>query len=148
MIIALLIAGVPLDPVGDPLPQYLSLSSVRSVLDGTRFRLNECGVDKDLTVNVALQVKGNGEITVDELTGVEGTQAECWAATLSEATSLRHDDAPQRVTATFYVRSQEVLFSPELMLHEREPSPLLIFSPGSERDRIYSVIHDAEPIDQ
>jgi len=148
LIVALLIAGVPLDPVGDPLPQYLSLSSVRAVLDGKKVRLKECGVDQDLTVNVALQVKGNGEIAVDELTGVEGAQAECWAATLSGATSLRHDDAPQRVTATFYVRSQEVLFSPELMLHEREPSPLLIFSPGSERDRIYSVIHDAETSDQ
>lgn len=148
MIFSFLLAGLPLDSVGDPLPQYLNVDAVQSALEASKPRLHECGTDDELTVKVDLSIHGDGIVSVERLVGVEGDQAACWRTTLNEGTRLRHDDTPQRVTAIFYVRSEQVLLSPELTLHQRTPSPLLIFSPGLERERIYSVIHTADTGDQ
>ena len=148
MMLLLLLGALPLDSVGDPLPNYLSSVQANRAVDDMVPRLKSCGTESDMTVRVELDFYGDGTIGVHRLEGVAASVVECWTTAMTSITGPIHHDTPQRVSTSVYVRGGEVLASPSLTIAVRDVAPLLIFSTPQNRARIYSVIQGAEAAEQ
>ena len=148
MMLVLLLGAVPLDPVGDPLPNYLNESQAHQAVDAMVPLLKSCGTESDVTVRLELDFSGDGRIDVHRLDGVSGPVAECWTAALASISGPVHHDTPQRVSTSIYVRGGDVLASPTLTVGTRDIAPLLIFSTPQTRGLIYSVIQGTEAAEQ
>ena len=143
MIWWVLMAGVPLDPLGDPLPRYVMPEHVAAVLDDVKPRLAECQISGDSTVRVELDFMGDGTIKVVRVDGGGTALSACWADALESQSGHKHDDVPQRVSTTIYVRDGSIVLSPSVLHEQRDVFPLLLFVTEGARSAVNSAIRGA-----
>ena len=148
MMLLMLIGALPLDSIGDPLPNYLTPAQANRTVDAMVPLLKPCGTDADMTVQLELDFYGDGTIGVHRLNGATVSLAECWTQAITSVSAPIHHDTPQRVRTTVYVRGGDVLASPTLTIDARDTAPLLIFATPQTRGPIYSVIQGADGAEQ
>ena len=143
MIWWVLMAGVPLDPIGDPLPRYVMPAHINSALSDVKPRLEQCEFTGDSTVLVELEFIGDGTIKVVQMEGGGVELDRCWTDAIESQPGQKHDDVPQRVSTTIYVREGSVVLSPSVRHDQRDVFPLLLFVTDDARSGINSAIRGA-----
>ena len=149
MIWLLLMAALPMDLVGDPLPRYLTQERVDATLRAVEPALESCTGTEDATAPLQLDFHGDGRI------GVVGTEEDgpvdlvsCLQKVIESHSAPSHDGEAQRVSTTVYIRNGSLFFSPNATLHQRKMSPLLLFVTEEARESVNSAINGAEPLNQ
>ena len=132
MIWALLLSAVPFDPVGDPLERYLEADDVAVALDALAPKLKACAVGEDVTVSLTMAWSGDGSVGSLKWEPESYVAVPCWRDALSAHRFTRHDDAPERVRVSLYVRKGALVVSPVPEIEHRPIGPLLLFVDGSE----------------
>lgn len=148
MIWWVLMAGVPLDPIGDPLPRYVMPEHINAVLNDVKPHLEQCEFSGDSTVLVELDFMGDGTIKVVRMEGGGAALDKCWSDTIASQPGHKHDDVPQRVSTTIYVREGAVVLSPSVRRDQRDVFPLLLFVTDDARSGINSAIRGAAEPEQ
>jgi hypothetical protein len=135
MIWALLISAVPVDPIGDPLERYLEIEDVSVALEGLAPKLKACAVGEDVTVSLTMSLSGDGSVGLSEWEPEAYSSVPCWNGALSTHRFPSHDDTPERVRLSLYVRGGALVLSPVPELEPRPVGPLLLFVGGAEDER-------------
>ena len=148
MIWLLLMGSLPLDSVGDPLPRYLVEARVFQALRTLEPVLGECATEEDATIPAELDFHGNGSVEVVELKSASAGVTECLKKAFESFSAPTHDDLVQKVWTTVYIRDGALFLSPDVSLHQRELSPLLLFVTDEARESVKSAIIGAEPMEQ
>lgn len=147
MIWWMLMAAVPLDPVGDPLPRYLTLGSVEAVVASLQEPLSQCAASEAVTVRLGISVKPDGALVLIDAEPADHPAEPCWRQAIEGHVGPTHDDLPQRVDTTLYVRDGQTLLSPATTIQVRQMTPLMLFVTGEARDAVNDIIHGPdEPI--
>jgi len=147
MIWWMLMAAVPLDPVGDPLPRYLTIGSVEAVVASLREPLGQCPSSEAVTVRLGISFQPDGSLLLIEADPADHSAESCWKEAIEGQIGPKHDDLPQRVDTTLYVRDGQTLLSPVTTVQVRQMTPLMLFVTGEARDAVNDIIHGpAEPI--
>lgn len=135
MIWALLISAVPVDPIGDPLERYLEIEDVSVALEGLAPKLKACAVGEDVTVSLTMTLSGDGLVGSWEWEPEAYSSVPCWTEVVSTHGFPPHDDTPERVRLSLYVRGGALVLSPVPEMAMRSLGPLLLFVGGAEDER-------------
>jgi len=150
MIWALLLASAPLDPVGDPLDRYLTVEAVMKALEGLEPALRACPIGKDETVALTMDWSGDGTANRLHWEPEKYSTVSCWTQAIAAHRFPVHDDEPERVGLSLYVRDGALVLSPVPKIDRRATGPLLLFVSGTEgeRSRIEEYLAGTEPEEQ
>lgn len=142
MIWLLLLAAIPIDGTGRPLPLYLNPTRAAQAVNEALPALAKCAVDVEgpVTVPVVLNVKSDGVSEQVRLFPTESGASrlvECWTTELQRAPFPTHHETPIPIRFTIYLRDGAVTVSPQVVVVERVIGPVLLFlSPlTSEADK-------------
>ena len=137
----MLLGALPIDPVGDPLPRYLTTLDVTEQLKLVEPALQACDIEGEHTQGVELQVHGDG--TVQSIVWQESDVSAyvCWAAALEAHRFQPHDGEPIRVSTTVYVRNGELMLSPQPTVFPRRLGPLMLFVLPEKAELVYEYMH-------
>ena len=127
MIWMLLLGALPMDPIGDPLPRYLTPGGIAEALLKLTEPLQGCVSEGDYTEPFAFSIHGDGRVDQIAWQAAEHAAQQCWGAALEKHRFSVHDDTPIRVETTLYVRDGIVTLSPQPTVHARELGPLMMF---------------------
>lgn len=135
MIWALLLGAVPLDPIGAPMPFYLSDADAGAVVKAVEEPLGVCEVSGDRTVGITVILQAEGGMTVRRIEGADAPLSACIGRAFAAAESPSHDGLDVCVDTTLYVRAGVVILSPRPTVHHRVLGPLMLFVTGDEAER-------------
>jgi hypothetical protein len=141
MIWWLLIAALPIDSVGDPLPRYLTPADVLKQLRLAEPALQACGVTEEHTQGVSMQVHGDGSVQSIVWQENEQPVPPCWMAALEVHRFSPHDDMPIFLSTTVYVREGQLMLSPQPEVVPRHLGPLMLFVLPGTAERVYDHLH-------
>ncbi len=143
MIWMMLLGALPIDPVGDPLPRYLTPNRIKRELEKLTEPLQGCIATGDLTEPLAFSIHGNGR--AQQIVWGEGRDEvhQCWSVQLEQHRFSPHDDTPIRVETTLYVRNGVVTLSPQPTVHARTLGPLMLFVLPENIGRVSGYLHGA-----
>jgi len=127
MIWLFFLAAIPLDPVGDPLPRYLTPVGVAKHLATAAPSLQECVSVGNYTERVSFKIYGDGAVRDVEWSNGEMDVHKCWANAFVGLRFSRHDDLPIHLETTVYVREGSLTLSPQPEISERAVGPLMLF---------------------
>jgi len=136
-----LIAALPMDLVGDPLPQYLTPIDVMKQLKLAEPALQACGVAEERTQGVAFQVYGDGTVQSVVWQAEEHVVPDCWTAALVGHRFNPHDGLPIHVSTTVYVRDGQLMLSPQPEVAPRNVGPLMVFVLPENTEVVYEYLH-------
>ena len=141
MMVLLLLGTLPIDPVGDPLPRYLTTLGVTQQLSKATEPLQKCVAEGDHTEPFSFSIHGGGH--VQDIAWKNGIHAarDCWDRVLNNHRFSVHDDTPVRVETTMYVRGGIVTLSPQPSVHARQMGPLMLFVLPENVSRVSSYLH-------
>ena len=125
----LILAAMPLDPVGKPLPLYLDEPAVRQVLAAVPGVLSDCPAP-DVTIQVTMRLTGRGEVVVDSVNGGDSQVSECMTTGLAKLDAPEHHGVDVEVRTSIYRRDGVWMISPSPEVVRRPQVPLLLFVPG------------------
>ena len=123
----LLMGVVPLDPVGDPLPRYLTPIRITDELAQLTEPLQRCSTSGDRTDGLSFRIDGDGRAQNITWSDPDPVVQRCWQLALEQYRFSHHDDEPVRVDTTVYVRAGKVTFSPQPTVQTRDLGPLMLF---------------------
>jgi hypothetical protein len=136
-----LIAALPLDPVGDPLPRYSTPTDVAQQLRLVEPALHACGVTKEHTQGVSLKVHGDGSVHSIVWDKNAEPAPRCWTLALESHRFRAHDDVPIQVSTTVYVRDGQLMLSPQPEVVPRHLGPLMLFVLPEAAEPVYEYLH-------
>jgi hypothetical protein len=136
-----LMGAMPIDPVGDPLPRYLTARDVVKQLKLAEPALQACGVTEDRTQAVALQIHGDGSIQSIVWQDSKLPVHECWTTALTAHRFAAHDGLPIRLSTTVYVREGQLMLSPQPEVVPRNLGPLMLFVLPDSVEQVYDFLH-------
>jgi hypothetical protein len=137
----LLMGAMPIDPVGDPLPRYLTAIDVVTQLQLAEPALQACGVREDRTEGVAFQVHGDGSIRTVVWQDGKPSIHDCWTTALKAHRFQPHDGLPIHLSTTVYVRDGQLMLSPQPEVVPRDLGPLMLFVLPDSAERVYDLLH-------
>jgi hypothetical protein len=137
----LLMGAMPIDPVGDPLPRYLTTIDVIKQLKLAEPALQACGVREDRTQGVSLQIHGDGSI--QSIVWQDSTLSvhECWTTALNAHRFHAHDGLPVHLSTTVYVRDGQLMLSPQPEVVPRNLGPLMLFVLPASVEPVHDFLH-------
>ncbi len=127
MLWLLLVAALPVDTVGEPLPRYVTRQGVRAELQRLLPALEACAVKEDHTEPVVFWLQGDGTATNIEWAKESSDAQQCWDLAMTNHDFQEHDDEPVRVSTALYVRNGVTSLSPQVDVSERDLGPLMLF---------------------
>ena len=127
MIWALLLAGVPLDQQGKPLPLYLTLADVALHLRTLEPSLKVCSAEREQTLPVTIRFEPKGTLAVTWETVESGPLRSCVQAILEKSQAPIHHDVAFDARTTLYVRDGRIFLSPSPSMDARLVDPLMLF---------------------
>ncbi len=123
----LLVAALPLDTLGDPLPRYVTRQVVRAELQRLLPALKACAVKEDRTEPVVFWLQGDGTVANIEWAKESSDAQQCWGLAMTKHDFQEHDDEPVRVSTALYVRKGVISLSPQVDVSQRDLGPLMLF---------------------
>ena len=141
MIWMLLLGALPMDPIGDPLPRYLTPIQVTHELAQLVDSFQQCAPSDEHTDGLSFAIEGNGRVQNIMWSQPEHVTQRCWQIALEKHHFSNHDDEPVRVNTTVYVRAGIVTLSPQPTVHTRDLGPLMMFVLPRNLGRVTGYLH-------
>ena len=139
----LLLGALPVDPVGDPLPRYLTSVQVIQELGTLTQPFQGCVSEGGHTVALSFSIHGDGSVRTPVWGAAPSHIQTCWGTVLEKLRFPVHDDVPIRVQTTVYVRNGVVTLSPQPTVYARKLGPLMMFVLPQNVDAVSGYLHDA-----
>ena len=141
MIWTLLLAAVPLDPVGAPLPLYVTLEDVVTHLRNAEPQLQACAAKEDETIALSMRFQPDGQVKVDPSKEAESEAQQCVRRAIEAQPGPVHHGSPLKVSSTVYFRAGMVVVSPSPTVDTRSIGPLMLFVDGDRVERDIIIEH-------